>query len=91
MPTAAEWQELMDNCTWTWNEDYYNNGIMVTSTVPGYESAKIFLPVVGWREDNKLNEINPVVEEIGRLGMFDILENLQTHPVEVVYEKVINY
>ena len=56
MPTAAEWQELMDNCTWTWNEDYYNNGIMVTSTVPGYESAKIFLPVVGWREDNKLNE-----------------------------------
>ena len=22
MPTAAEWQELMDNCTWTWNEDY---------------------------------------------------------------------
>ena len=56
MPTAAEWQELMDNCTWTWNEDYYNNGIMVTSTVPGYESAKIFLPVVGWREDNKLYE-----------------------------------
>ena len=37
----------------------------------------------------KKNGINPVVEEIGRLGMFDILENLQTHPVEVVYEKVI--
>ena len=40
-------------------------------------------------KENEKNGINPVVEEIGRLGMFDILENLQTHPVEVVYEKVI--
>ena len=56
MPTAAEWQELMDNCTWTWNEDYYNNGIVVQSEFLGYGLQKIFLPVVGWREDNKLNE-----------------------------------
>ena len=35
---------------------YYNNGIEVQSKVSGYGSAKIFLPVVGWREDKKLNE-----------------------------------
>ena len=32
---------------------------------------------------------NPVVEQVEKLGMFDVLENLQFHPVEIVYEKVI--
>ncbi|MCQ2818383.1 MAG: hypothetical protein MJ252_14040 [archaeon] len=32
---------------------------------------------------------NPVVAKIEQLGMFDVLENLQYHPVEIVYEKVI--
>ena len=33
--------------------------------------------------------MNPVAEEIERLGMIDLLENLQSHPVEIVYEKTL--
>lgn len=32
---------------------------------------------------------NLIVKKIEELGMFDILENLQYHPVEIVYEKTI--
>jgi importin subunit alpha-1 len=32
---------------------------------------------------------NPIVKRIEELGMFDILENLQLHPVEIVYEKTV--
>ncbi len=32
---------------------------------------------------------NLIVEKIEELGMFDVLENLQMHPVEIVYEKTI--
>ena len=53
IPTAEQWQELIDNCTWTWNEDYGENVWVVTSTKNG---ASIILPAVGWRTDDKLNE-----------------------------------
>lgn len=36
-----------------------------------------------------LNGKNLIVKKIEELGMFDILENLQFHPVEIVYEKTI--
>jgi hypothetical protein len=32
---------------------------------------------------------NPIVAMIDKLGMFDVLENLQLHPVEIVYEKTV--
>ena len=32
---------------------------------------------------------NPIVNEVDKMGMFDVLENLQYHPVEVVYEKTL--
>ena len=56
-PTADEWKELMDKCTWTWNEDYAgNNVIEVTSKVGGYMGNKIILPVAGRWVDNTLTE-----------------------------------
>jgi hypothetical protein len=39
--------------------------------------------------DNKINNVNIVAEEMERIGMLDILENLQSHPVEIVYEKTL--
>lgn len=45
MPTAAEWEELINNCTWgfTWSyDDQYNTTI--TSTVKGPNGNMIFLP-----------------------------------------------
>lgn len=57
-PTADEWKELMDKCTWSWNEDYAgNNVIEVTSKVAGYMGNKILLPVAGRWMDNTLNEL----------------------------------
>ena len=32
---------------------------------------------------------NLIAKKIEELGMFDVLESLQTHPVEIVYEKTI--
>jgi hypothetical protein len=32
---------------------------------------------------------NPIVTKIEQLGMFDVLERLQYHPVEIVYEKTL--
>lgn len=53
MPTQAEWQELIDNCTWTYTESYQNSGVagyIATSTKTGYTDKSIFLPVVPYRQ-----------------------------------------
>ena len=39
--------------------------------------------------ENKINGVNPVVSEIERLEMYNILEELQKHPVEIIYEKTL--
>ncbi|MCQ2153480.1 MAG: fibronectin type III domain-containing protein [Bacteroidales bacterium] len=50
MPTDAEWDELVDNCTWTWTDNYNETGVagqIVTGTKPGYTDKSIFLPAAG--------------------------------------------
>ena len=52
MPTADEFKELQDNCTWTWS---FRNGVYgqkITSNVPGYEGRSIFIPApeADWRD-----------------------------------------
>ena len=49
MPTKAEWQELLDNCTWTWATQNGINGYKVTSNKAGYTDKFIFLPAAGSR------------------------------------------
>ena len=51
MPTDAEWDELINNCTWTWTNK---------SGVSGYEvkasnGNSIFLPAAGYRYSGYLN------------------------------------
>ncbi len=49
MPTSAEWAELIDNCEWTWTDDYNGTGVagrIVTSKTNG---NTIFLPAAGCR------------------------------------------
>lgn len=43
LPTAAEFQELLDKCTWTWTTQGGNNGYRVT----GPNGNSIFLPAAG--------------------------------------------
>ena len=45
--------------------------------------------LLAFGKDNKCDEVNPVVKEMERIGMIDVLEKLQTHPVEIVYEKTL--
>ena len=46
LPTKGEFQELIDNCTWTWTTQNGHNGYKVTSKKNG---NSIFLPAAGWR------------------------------------------
>lgn len=45
LPTEAEFQELIDNCTWEWTTQNGINGYKVTSKKNG---NSIFLPAAGW-------------------------------------------
>lgn len=51
MPTIDEFQELYDNCTWTWTTMNGIYGFKLTSTKPGYTQRYIFLPVTGSRNN----------------------------------------
>ena len=51
MPTEAEMQELLDNCTWTWTTQNGVNGYKVTSKKNG---NSIFLPAAGYRYGSSL-------------------------------------
>ncbi len=46
MPTDAEWTELRENCTWTWEMQGSHSGYRVTSKT---NSNSIFLPAAGYR------------------------------------------
>ena len=50
MPTDAEWQELRDNCTWTWTTLNGINGV----EVKGPNGNSIFLPAAGYRGNDDL-------------------------------------
>ena len=51
MPDTTDWRELYEQCTWEWAKLDDWEGFMVTSKVPGYEKASIFLPSNGYKED----------------------------------------
>lgn len=51
MPTRAELQELIDECTWTWTTQGGNNGYKVT----GPNGNSIFLPPAVYRLGSSLN------------------------------------
>ena len=50
MPTKAEFQELIDNCTWIWTTQNGHKGYEVM----GRDGYSIFLPAAGYRSGDKL-------------------------------------
>ncbi|MBO7286669.1 MAG: DUF1566 domain-containing protein [Bacteroidales bacterium] len=50
MPTIAEYNELLNNCTWTWTTQNGVNGYQVT----GINGNSIFLPAAGYRYGSSL-------------------------------------
>jgi uncharacterized protein (TIGR02145 family) len=51
MPSKEEWQELIDNCTWTWTNSNGQFGMRVTSNKTGYTDRSIFIPAAGYYYD----------------------------------------
>ena len=59
MPTLAEQQELLDNCTWEWTNNYNGTGVSgrkVTSNKAGYTDKSIFLPVAGFTDGKDFSD-----------------------------------
>ena len=52
MPTKAEFEELINNCTWQWTTQGGKNGYKVTSKING---NSIFLSAAGYRNGSSLN------------------------------------
>lgn len=44
IPTRSDWEWLLDNCVWVWDDA--KQGYLVISTVNGYVGKQIFLPMV---------------------------------------------
>ena len=72
MPTDAEWQELRDNCTWTWTTQNGINGYQVTSQK---NSNSIFLPAAGFRNDTDLSGVG----DYGNYWSSSLNENYPYH------------
>ena len=51
MPTDAEWEELINNCTWTWTTQ---NGVYGRKVTSKTNENSIFLPAAGYRDDSSL-------------------------------------
>lgn len=49
MPTKAEWDELLQNCTWSYTTINGVTGCKFTSNKTGYTDKYIFLPSAGYR------------------------------------------
>ncbi|MBO7112419.1 MAG: Ig-like domain-containing protein [Bacteroidaceae bacterium] len=57
MPTIKDFQELIDNCVWTWTTQNGVKGYKVTSKKSGYTDRSIFLPAAGCRIDTDLGYV----------------------------------
>lgn len=54
IPKAAEWQELLDNCTWTWSTNNGTTGVLIKSKING---NSIFLPAAGYVHSTEFNKV----------------------------------
>ena len=70
IPTYAEWTELMEECTWTWTDNYNDTGMsgqIVTSNKEGFTGNSIFLPAAYCMGENGFSEDN---DSIGKAGLY---------------------
>lgn len=55
MPTKAEWEELRNCCTWTWDTVSGVSGLRIISNKPGYTDRSIFLPAASYCTGDIMN------------------------------------
>ena len=54
LASKAEWNELLDYCTWQWTKQDGKTGYLVTSTIEGFKDRSIFLPASGWLQNGNI-------------------------------------
>lgn len=74
LPTKAEFQELINNCTWTWTSQGGHNGYKVT----GKNGNSIFLPAAGWRYGSSLYYAGENSASIGVLRPSRVVRSTRT-------------
>ena len=76
LPTKAEIQELINNCSWEWQDNYNGvSGYIVTSKVEGYTDKSIFLPLTGFK-------LYSEVDAIQNYGIYWASNILEGDPLE---------
>ncbi len=55
MPTDDELTELIENCTWTWTDNYNGTGVAGQIVTSNTNSNSIFLPASGYRISNDVS------------------------------------
>ena len=55
-PSAEEFEELLDSCSWELIDTLGVEGYLVTSNVKGFEGNSIFLPFTGYYDDTDYEE-----------------------------------
>ena len=75
MPTTAEQDELINNCTWTWTTKNGVNGYKVTSKTNG---NSIFLPAAGYRSGSS-------VYRVGSYGYYWSSSLYESNPCHAYY------
>lgn len=58
IPTREQFDELINNCNWTWTAIDGVKGYKITSRMTGYTSRSIFIPATGYRSDNSIYSAN---------------------------------
>ena len=56
MPTTAEFEELLTNCWWSWEQNYKRSGINGYLLKSKKTGVKLFLPAAGYRRDSDLRD-----------------------------------
>ena len=80
MPTKAEWEELKNNCTAEWKENYKGsgiNGILFTSTKDGFTDKSIFLPANGHYKGTDL--LHPTIWVLYWSSNYDLQKDGNNH------------
>lgn len=79
MPTHNEWEELWNNCTAEWKENYKGsgiNGILFTSNKEGFTDKSIFLPANGYY--NRTDLLYPTINVLYWSSNYDLEKNAIT-------------
>lgn len=55
IPTESEFNELKNNCSWEWTNDYNGTGVAGKKGISKKNGAVIFFPAAGFRLDDKIS------------------------------------